>query len=335
MPGARRVPARRRRAAAGWAPAAARRRPRPARPGQVEARGAGGTGQHRAVECAARERGGARRACVAVGEQRAVHVGHEHRGGLGGHRGELALGQAGHAVDVEPPGQLGHRGAIGAGCSSGCQRRAECRRCPGGPCVGSSSAPSTSSPRRSGAVSIRARSIASSSVAEDAAHPRQLPSRRSLATPSSMPRNSTFAAVGLHVRPHAVQRLEHPLLQRHRIQPVDQEQAADRGVARQLLRDVLPNDLERPLEPLAVQLEHSAEQLLGDRPRTRIGDLLKLSLKPLDPGLEILTRRGIGERLHTRGPRGSLVGCRTGGRRRRRRLPHSSRTVTRSAMRLL
>ena len=60
---------------------------------------------------------------------------------------------------------------------------------PGGLRAGTT--PSTSSPARSGAASSIASLMASSSVAADAGQPLQWPSRRSRATPSSMPRNST------------------------------------------------------------------------------------------------------------------------------------------------
>ena len=66
--------------------------------------------------------------------------------------------------------------------------------------------------------------------------PLQLPSSRSRATPSSMSEQLHVAAVRLHVGPHLVERPAHPLLERHRVQPVDQQQAAHHAVVGQPLR---------------------------------------------------------------------------------------------------
>ena len=83
-----------------------------------------------------------------------------------------------------------------ARCSSVCQ--------PGAPFIwtsgsgiplisgASSTTPSTSMPSRSGAASSSAWRTASSSVDDDARHDLQLPSRRSFATPSSIPSSSTL-----------------------------------------------------------------------------------------------------------------------------------------------
>ena len=49
------------------------------------------------------------------------------------------------------------------------------------------------------------------------------------------PQQLDVAAVGLHVRPHAVQRLLHALLERHRIEVVDQHQAGHDAVLDQAL----------------------------------------------------------------------------------------------------
>ena len=108
------------------------------------------------------------------------------------------------------------------------------RIAPGGAAwVGSSSTPSTSRPSRSGAIASSAWRIPSSSVDADAAQPTQWPSSRIRATPSAIPSSSTFAAVGLHVGPHAVERLAHPVLERHGIEPVHQQQARDHAVFRE------------------------------------------------------------------------------------------------------
>ena len=46
------------------------------------------------------------------------------------------------------------------------------------------------------------------------------------------PQQLDVAAVRLHVRAHARERLLHPRLERHRVQVVDQQQAADHAVVR-------------------------------------------------------------------------------------------------------
>ena len=78
------------------------------------------------------------------------------------------------------------------------------------------------------------------------------------------------AAVGLHVRPHAVQRLLHARLQRDRVEPVHQHQAGDDAVvdeaAPERIRALLVDGREDPLQPLAVQLHQRRGELLAGRP---------------------------------------------------------------------
>ena len=94
-------------------------------------------------------------------------------------------------------------------------------------------------------------------------------------------------AVRLHVRPYGAERLEHALLERHRVQVVDQQQAGDRTVLRELVKDRrarLASGLDRlddPPQPVAVHRDHGRHERLGELPRLRIGQLL-------DPGRELL-----------------------------------------------
>ena len=61
------------------------------------------------------------------------------------------------------------------------------------------------------------------------------------------PQQLDVASVRLHVRAHARERLLHPRLERHRVEVVDQQQAADHAVLREppeqrlvpLLRDLV------------------------------------------------------------------------------------------------
>ena len=85
------------------------------------------------------------------------------------------------------------------------------------------------------------------------------------------------AAVRLHVGPHALECRLHALGERHRVQAVDQQQAADEAVARERVTD-LGGRLERPEDPLqalAVQPEDRRHQLLGRPARLDVGDRLE------------------------------------------------------------
>ena len=150
--------------------------------------------------------------------------------------------------------------------------------------------PSTSSPARSGACSSSACLIASSSVARDAAHPLQLPCSASRATPSSIAEQLDVAAVGLHVRPDRVERLEHALLERDRVEVVDQQQARDRAVLGELIEDRrsgLARGLDRlddPAQAVAVHRDHRADQLLGELPGVRVRRARRPARSAAGPG---------------------------------------------------
>ncbi len=117
------------------------------------------------------------------------------------------------------------------------------------------------------------------------------------------------AAVGLHVRAHGVQRLQHPLAQPHRVEVVDQQQARHRAVLAELVEDRRarlargPDGRDDSLQAVAVHRDHRGDELRGEPPRPRIGELLH-------PRRELLHSR---EQL--RGRRGGALGDhRPGGR---------------------
>ena len=75
------------------------------------------------------------------------------------------------------------------------------------------------------------------------------------------------AAVGLHVGPHALERLAHPVLQRDRVQPVHEQDARDRAVVEQprlqRVGALVGDGVHDPLERLAVELHQRAGELLA------------------------------------------------------------------------
>ncbi len=160
-------------------------------------------------------------------------------------------------------------------------------------------APSTTRPSRSGAASSSADLIASSSVDDDAGH-------AVAAALEADPRDALLdaeqldvAAVRLHVRTDRVERLDDPLVERDRVQVVDQHQARDHAVVRQPLAELvgcraLGDRGEDPLQALAVELDHRADQLLGSPLGGRVVELLEPRGQLLDPLDELLreTERG-------------------------------------------
>ena len=81
------------------------------------------------------------------------------------------------------------------------------------------------------------------------------------------------AAVGLHVRPHRVERVLHPLLERDRMQVVDQQQRRDQLVVGERGRDPLAvragveQRADDPLQAGAVHLHDRRDELLGELAR--------------------------------------------------------------------
>ena len=101
------------------------------------------------------------------------------------------------------------------------------------------------------------------------------PSSRSSRDPVLDPQQLDVAAVGLHVGPHAVEPLLHPLLERHRVEVVDQHQAGHDPVLGQLraqrLRAVLGDRLEDARQALPVEVHERARELLGVTARLHPG----------------------------------------------------------------
>ena len=122
------------------------------------------------------------------------------------------------------------------------------------------------------------------------------------------PEQLDVPAVRLHVRAHAVESLDDPLVERDRVEAVDQHQARDDAVGRQALaqharRLVLGHQRQDPLQPDAVDLDHRADELLGARSRDRVGDLLERRRQGLDALDQLLGGGGAGPR----GGRGAPV----------------------------
>ena len=123
---------------------------------------------------------------AAIGQQRAVDVGDDELGAAQRHRPQLAGRDLAGRVERHPRRRRGGRGRVAVGHLDLQQ--------PGrrpGALAGARRRPRPRGPARSGAASSIASLIASSSVAADAGQPLQWPSRRSRATPSSMPSSST------------------------------------------------------------------------------------------------------------------------------------------------
>ena len=106
------------------------------------------------------------------------------------------------------------------------------------------------------------------------------------------PQQLDVTAVRLHVRAHAGERLLHPGLERHRVEVVDQQQAADHAVVREpeeqpflSLLHQLAND---PGQPLAVQLDDRRDQLVDRAAHERIGGRLDRGRQLLDAVEQLL-----------------------------------------------
>ena len=131
--------------------------------------------------------------------------------------------------------------------------------------------PTTSSPSRSGAASSSACLIASSSVTADAEQSEQLPCRWIRRDALLQREQLDVAAVGLHVGTDRVERRLHPVLQRHRVQVMDQQQRRDQRVRRSATQRSARRGtrceqrVEDPLEAASVHLDDGSHQLLGER----------------------------------------------------------------------
>ena len=118
------------------------------------------------------------------------------------------------------------------------------------------------------------------------------------------------AAVRAEVRAHAVERLAHPLLDRHGMQAVEQQQVRHElvvGQARQRAVVGPCHDVHDPLEALAVELEHRLHGLERRIARDRVGEGLQLAQEPLDPPDQLtivhrLSRRRSARRTSASGP---------------------------------
>ncbi len=175
------------------------------------------------LEHAVGQRAAAGRAGGPVGVGAAVQAHEQHA--LAGHLAQqrLAAAEVGHRPRrrprVSPP-----RPACAA------RRRSRAAAAAAGP---AGAAPSASMPSMSGAALWIASSMASLSVTADDGQPLQLPSRRRWATPPSRPSSSTSPPWDSRYGPDLLERPAHARLQRHRVQPVQQQQVGDELVAAQ------------------------------------------------------------------------------------------------------
>ena len=250
---------------------------------QEEAALALGAGERALAELAAVERGAAAGAGVAEGEQVALDPGDDERDPVDLGRRQLALAERlrrrrGRTTTAAPGRAAAATWTTGSSIAPG----------PGSPAAGAATAPSTTRPSRSGAASSSADLIASSSVDDEAGQPSQLPSSRIRAIAVLDPEQLDVAAVRLHVGADAVERLDDPL---GRARPGRGRGSASgwrRRRRRRAARAARARPLglgdrgEDPLEALAVELDHRADQLLGALARDRVGDSLERRGQPLD-----------------------------------------------------
>ena len=110
------------------------------------------------------------------------------------------------------------------------------------------------------------------------------------------PQQLHVAAVGVHVRAHAVQRRLHARLEAHRIEAVDEHEAGHDAVLRELRSCLFVERGEDPLEALAVELDDGGGQLLGAGPGLGIGKRLDLRRELLDAPDELLLGRALDRR---------------------------------------
>ena len=105
--------------------------------------------------------------------------------------------------------------------------------------------------------------------------------------------------MGLEVGANGVERLGDPLLERDRVEVVDQQQAGDHPVVREPLAQAgglgagVVERADDPAHALAIELDHRPDQGFGSSPRTRVGDLVELLLQLLDPRDQLGPRRSL------------------------------------------
>ena len=104
------------------------------------------------------------------------------------------------------------------------------------------------------------------------------------------------AAVRLHVGPHARERLLHTVLQRDRVEVVDQQQASDHAVARepeeQPFLSLLRQLADDARQPLAVHLDDRRDELVDRAAQERIGRRVDRGRQLLDALEQLLPLGG-------------------------------------------
>ncbi len=231
-----------------------------------------------------------------VGEQRALDLGHDHRPAsrtsTGGWPSASPSTSPFSSCHPDPAAGAVPRGAriTGSGVP-GVSARAR---------MGASSTPSTSMPTRSGAASSSAVLIASSRVDAEAGQPSQLPSQPQPGDAVLEPEQLDVAAVGLHVGAHVLERLRHPLLERDRVEVVDQQQARHHAVDRRGARGSRPglaglvDRRDDPLQAVAVAARSRRRAAPARSPASggsgSLLDLLAQLLDALDQHLALARR---------------------------------------------
>ena len=195
---------------------------RPAR-GQEEAPAAAGAGQHTLAELAVLQRRAAGHAGVAVGQQRAVDVGHQQP--LAAHLGgaQLAGRELTGAVERHPVRQAGRSAGLGRLGAADHHRQRHARHL-----------------LLDRALDGHAHEVGGGLLQLTLHRQLQRRRRRRAAVaaagqpqtghPVLDPEQLDVAAVGLHVGPYAIEALLDTLLERHRVEAVDQQQAAHHAV---------------------------------------------------------------------------------------------------------
>ena len=131
-------------------------------------------------------------------------------------------------------------------------------------------------PARAPAAPPRSRAPSSSATPRAAARPAEPQLRDAVVDAEQL----DVAAVGLHVRPHAVESLADPLLDAHGVQVVREHEAGDDPVLREPRRRLLVERGEDALQTVAVELHHRSHELVGELAGMRVGQLLRLGREP-------------------------------------------------------
>jgi hypothetical protein len=99
-----------------------------------------------------------------------------------------------------------------------------------------------------------------------------LPCSRSRATPPLNAQQLHVPTVRLEERAHLLQGADHPLLHRHGVQAVEQQQVSNHRIPRQDVQHpyiALRNDPQQARQPIAMELQQRLQQLCDGGPYIR------------------------------------------------------------------